>query len=60
MQSTRLWKGEFKLYLPRRLVVLTFFFSRSNQRVLKVLRDVSNQLSLLQKVAAADARGELH
>lgn len=31
-----------------------------NQRVLKVLRDVSNQLSLLQKVAAADARGELH
>ncbi|KAJ9106859.1 hypothetical protein QFC19_002988 [Naganishia cerealis] len=31
-----------------------------NQRVLKVLRDVADQLSLLKKVAAADARGELH
>ncbi|KAJ9113788.1 hypothetical protein QFC20_001815 [Naganishia adeliensis] len=37
-----------------------YSFIEGNQRVLKVLRDVSNQLSLLQKVAAADARGELH
>ncbi|KAJ9122485.1 hypothetical protein QFC22_001913 [Naganishia vaughanmartiniae] len=37
-----------------------YSFIEGNQRVLKVLRDVANQLSLLKKVAAADARGELH
>ncbi|GHJ87358.1 hypothetical protein NliqN6_3760 [Naganishia liquefaciens] len=37
-----------------------YSFTEGNQRVLRVLRDVSNQLSLLRKVAAADARGELH
>jgi delta8-fatty-acid desaturase len=37
-----------------------YSFTEGNRRVLRVLRDVANQVTLLGKVAAADARGELH
>ncbi len=35
-------------------------FVEGNRRVLGVLKDVADQLTLLKKVAEADARGELH
>ena len=38
----------------------TFGFVEGNQKVLAVLRDVANQVSVLAKVAQAQARGELH
>ena len=37
-----------------------YSFTEGNKRVLGVLRDVANQVSLLTKVAEADARGQLH
>ena len=37
-----------------------YSFTEGNKRVLGVLRDVADQVSLLTKVAEADARGELH
>ena len=38
----------------------TYHFIEGNRRVLSVLRDVANQVDIMGKVAAAQARGDLH
>lgn len=38
----------------------TYHFIQGNARVLGVLRDVADQVSVLGKVASAQARGEFH
>jgi hypothetical protein len=39
---------------------MTWHAKTSNQRVLSTLKSVAVQLQLLKKVAAAEARGEIH